>query len=194
MSLPAFVEFAKIGRLTRDVIVTEKIDGTNACIFIPDAVEQAEFGYPAILAGSRSRWLGAEKGNDNFGFGAWVAVNSAVLLGLGPGRHFGEWWGQGIQRGYGLDHKRFSLFNPKHYAFAEDARSKGVAVYVVPTLTTYQFDSGVIEGVLTSLRVTGSVAAPGFMRPEGIVVFHTGSRTMFKETLDNDDQPKGVAA
>jgi len=29
-----FTEFPKIARLSREVIVTEKIDGTNGCIYI----------------------------------------------------------------------------------------------------------------------------------------------------------------
>ena len=42
-----FQNFPKMARLTRDVIVTEKIDGTNAQVFI------AENG--TLMAGSRTR-------------------------------------------------------------------------------------------------------------------------------------------
>src|SRR5438105_3732245 len=101
MSEPAFEEFPKIARLSRDCIVTEKIDGTNAQIFI------TEDG--TIHFGSRSRWITPE--NDNYGFARWATEHKEDLLKLGPGRHFGEWWGCGIQRGYGLKEKRFSLFN-----------------------------------------------------------------------------------
>lgn len=44
-----FQEFPKIVRYSRDVIVTEKIDGTNACLFIGDDGE--------FLTGSRTRWI-----------------------------------------------------------------------------------------------------------------------------------------
>lgn len=44
-----FVGFQKIARFSRDVIVTEKIDGTNACIWI------GEDG--SFLTGSRTRWI-----------------------------------------------------------------------------------------------------------------------------------------
>ena len=100
MNIP-FVEFPKMPRLSREIIVTEKIDGTNAQVYIGDD--------GTILAGSRTRWITPE--NDNFGFAAWVRDNTDELLKLGPGSHFGEWWGAGIQRRYGLNEKRFSLFN-----------------------------------------------------------------------------------
>ena len=110
-----FEGFPKMARLSRECIITEKIDGTNAQIYI---VEQDGFQMPgsiyeagglAMFAGSRTRWITPE--DDNFGFAAWVKANADQLFGLGVGRHFGEWWGCGIQRGYGLTEKRFSLFN-----------------------------------------------------------------------------------
>jgi hypothetical protein len=39
--------------------------------------------------------------------------------------------------------------------------------------------------VLRSLQVNGSHAAP-FMNPEGIVVFHSASRQLYKLTLEKD--------
>ena len=47
--------------------------------------------------------------------------------------------------------------------------------------------------MLHFLKETGSVAAPGFMKPEGIVIFHGPSRALFKMTLDNNDGAKGHA-
>lgn len=98
-----FVGFPKIARLNREIVVTEKIDGTNA------QVEITEDGI--VRAGSRNRYITPE--GDNHGFAAWVRDNADDLRRLGPGRHFGEWWGSGIQSGYGLPkgEKRFSLFN-----------------------------------------------------------------------------------
>ncbi|HLE80817.1 MAG TPA: RNA ligase family protein, partial [Dehalococcoidia bacterium] len=99
--LEDFQEFGKIYRLSRDCIITEKIDGTNAQVVV------LEDGR--VLAGSRNRWITPEA--DNFGFARWVKEHEEELRSLGPGRHYGEWWGSGIQRGYGLKEKRFSLFN-----------------------------------------------------------------------------------
>ena len=101
-----FKEFPKMPRLSREIIVTEKIDGTNAQVAVaeldgyssPGAVWEGD-GL-AIYAGSRTRWITPEA--DNFGFAAWVRDNAEELATLGPGNHFGEWWGRGIQRGYGL--------------------------------------------------------------------------------------------
>lgn len=40
----------------------------------------------------------------------------------------------------------------------------------------------------------GSFAAPGFMRPEGIIVYHSASGHVFKVLLEDDDRPKGLVA
>lgn len=47
---------------------------------------------------------------------------------------------------------------------------------------------------LESLRKCGSHASPGFMNPEGIVMYHKASNAMFKVTLEGDEAPKGLAA
>ena len=94
-----FKEFPKMPRLSREIIVTEKIDGTNAQVAVveldgysaPGAVWEGD-GL-AIYAGSRTRWITPEA--DNFGFAAWVRDNAEELATLGPGNHFGEWWGEG---------------------------------------------------------------------------------------------------
>lgn len=52
-------------------------------------------------------------------------------------------------------------------------------------------NSGPSTLALEQLRTRGSVAAPGFMKPEGVVVFHTASQQLFKVTLENDDERKG---
>lgn len=175
----SFVEWPKIARLSRDVIVTEKLDGTNAQIIISDDGTQ-------IAAASRTRLITPQ--DDNFGFAGWVERNREALLRLGPGRHYGEWWGNGIQRGYGLKEKRFSLFNVTRWLQSNiDA-----PVYVVPVLYKGMFDLLEIEKCLTGLSSWGSVAAPGFKNPEGVVVFHTASGHSYKKTLDKNDGHKGL--
>lgn len=174
-----FIEFPKMPRLSREIIVTEKIDGTNAQIGITEDGE--------IFAGSRSRWLTVD--NDNFGFARWVADNEVSLRELGPGRHFGEWWGSGIQRRYGLNEKRFSLFNVGRWGVERPA-----CCHVVPVLYRGGFDTTAINGVMDDLRQNGSAAAPGFMNPEGIVIFHVAGNLGFKKTLHKDDLPKALAA
>jgi len=174
-----FVPFPKIPRLSREIIVTEKIDGTNSQVFIDED--------GSIMAGSRNRWLTLD--NDNFGFARWVEDNREELLALGPGRHFGEWWGAGIQRRYNQDTKRFSLFNVSRW---NDERP--ACCDVVPTLFRGEFSQEAIDLALEELRIEGSRAAPGFMRPEGVIVFHVAANMGFKKTLEKDAEPKSLAA
>jgi hypothetical protein len=49
-----------------------------------------------------------------------------------------------------------------------------------------------IDEALQNLRRCGSVAAPGFMDPEGIVIYHTAANFCFKVTLANDESPKSL--
>lgn len=183
----AFQEFDKIPRLFRDMTITEKIDGTNAAIgFSP--VDGSD--YPLIYCQSRKRIITPK--DDNFGFARWAYDNYEELFAiLGLGLHFGEWWGQGIQRGYGLDHKRFSLFNTHRWGWLanerarEDNRPPG-QLHVVPVLAEYTFDTGVISNTLWRLGSTGSQAAPGFMKPEGVVVYHSAGNHLYKATFDMD--------
>jgi hypothetical protein len=183
-----FIEFPKIARLSREIVVTEKIDGTNAQIYIPDPIGEED---GRIYAGSRTKWITPE--DDNHGFARWVEQNRDELLKLGPGSHFGEWWGSGIQRGYGLTkgEKRFSLFNVHRWGGASGPlRPK--CCDVVPVLHKGAFQMEAIDAALDRLRKHGSVAAPGFMKPEGVVIFHTASGYLFKKTIEKDEQPKGV--
>jgi hypothetical protein len=182
MTTIPFVGFPKLPRLSREIIITEKIDGTNAQVFITDDLQ--------IRAGSRSRWITPQ--GDNFGFARWVQEHSSELEQLGPGQHFGEWWGSGIQRGYGLTNadKRFSLFNATRWA---DPLTRPACCGVVPVLYQGEFDTNNISNVLWKLREFGSVAAPGYMNPEGIVIFHTAAGLCFKKTIKDDEVPKALA-
>lgn len=199
-----FREFKKIARLKRSCFATEKIDGTNGLIgisdpgAIPDGVNvpvstvETSDGPVSIYAGSRSRWVLPGKTSDNFGFAAWVKENAEELSQLGGGYHYGEWWGKGIQRGYGLDHRRFSLFNVSRWS-GPDRGGAPQCCSTVPILYEGTFDSLRLDQVIVALRTFGSLAAPGFDKPEGIVVYHTASGGFFKCTLENDEVPKALA-
>jgi hypothetical protein len=178
-----FQAFPKIARLNRDCIITEKLDGTNAQVHIDDD--------GVVSAGSRTRWITPGKSTDNFGFAAWVESNADELRKLGSGIHFGEWWGLGIQRGYGLHECRFSLFNAERWL---DNPERPSCCGVVPVLYRGSFSTLDVEDAVHRLREHGSVAAPGFMRPEGVIVWHCAARSMFKVTLEKDSEPKGAAA
>ena len=188
-----FEAFPKIPRLNRDMVITEKIDGTNAGIYI----DEKNNLYPA----SKNRWIDPE--NDNYGFARWVEKNKFDLVKLGPGMHWGEWWGQGIQRKYELDEKRFSLFNSGKWKnrykpvtqvwprieIAEEYAPK--CCHVVPVLYVGMFSTGIADHIRAQLRKTESAAAPGYDNPEGIVIYHVGAQGYFKATCYGDEKPKG---
>lgn len=191
LGLVMFEGFPKIPRLNRDIVITEKIDGTNGCLVVSDEME--------LLVQSRNRFITPER--DNFGFARWAAENvEQLVLALGPGRHFGEWWGPGIQRGYGLAEKRFSLFNTHRWGWLANPEARTARpeipqqLSVVPVLYEGPWVKDGIwtpQYALTQLALDGSAASPGFMRPEGIVVFHTAGSVLFKATLEGDAGHKG---
>lgn len=207
-----FTPWPKIARLNRDMIITEKIDGTNAAVgivrgigqwpqdldspskFVPRDSDEGPYYYE-VYAQSRKQIITPTK--DNFGFARWVWDNAEALVNtLGEGLHFGEWWGSGVQRGYGLQNgeKRFSLFNTPRYGDPEKfnlAPLKDIGVDTVPVLFEGPFHSRTVSEVLYQLQYEGSVAAPGFMDPEGIIVFHVAAQIPFKVTIKGDEKPKG---
>jgi hypothetical protein len=177
-----FKEFPKIARLNRGMVVTEKLDGTNACVVV------SEDG--SVFAQSRNRIITPE--DDNYGFARWVKDNSEALVEiLGVGYHYGEWWGAGIQRRYDLvgTDKRFSLFNVARWKDVDFSRVDGLGI--VPVLYEGLFSQNVIEQIIEYFRAQGSIAVPGFMDPEGVVVWHEAARQLFKVTVKDDEKPKG---
>lgn len=208
-----FMEFPKMARLTRECYITEKIDGTNAQVVISPAPEVSTTETRAYIdrfavavrgdgmtmrAGSRSRYITPT--DDNFGFAKWVQEHADELWALGEGRHFGEWWGSGIQRGYGLTNgeKRFSLFNtsrwvPAGQSLEEKQEHPPACCRVVPVLYRGLFGPKHDENFIAKLKAEGSIAAPGWMKPEGIVVYHVAAGVSFKKTVEKDEQPKSLA-
>lgn len=225
---PDFKSWAKTPRLDSPFVITEKIDGTNSGIIIEtiedpendtcegwlsvvyDAVNDSFF---KVAAQSRNRLISLSQ--DNYGFAKWVYDNAKTLCRiLGVGRHFGEWWGGGIQRGYGLrkgDH-RFSLFNIDRYNPFEDyvplayGQKRGIPVWeelsemgIVPVLDWDHGDNEIwvlaqsIDHALDELRLHGSMAIDGFMNPEGIVVYHRRSDQIFKKYLAPEEKRAEVS-
>lgn len=174
-----FTPFPKIPRLNREIVITEKIDGTNASVLV-DTTNNT------LLAGSRTRWVTPKA--DNFGWAKYVQDNHDMFMALGDGLHRGEWWGQGIQRGYGLDERRFSLFNTSVWRNGENVPE---GLFVVPVLAVGTMNSVLVEMTVDRLLVSGSQAAPGFKDPEGVCVFHTASNGFFKVTCKDDASWKG---
>lgn len=186
-----FEAYPKIPRAEKvSCWITEKIDGTNGQILFDDQTTE-------VRAGSRNRWceVTGNARDDNFGFGRWVAENRDLLKRLGPGRHFGEWWGEGIGRRYGLTERRFWLFDRSRFA-PEDIAERGldkIGVGVVPMLATCSIAdlASTMAWVDAKLMAEGSTAVPGWMQPEGYVVVFAGGMK-FKVT-DNGNKGKWQA-
>lgn len=168
--METYPKFPKITRLYSDVCITEKIDGTNGLIHV------SKDGM--VRAGSRNRWLYVDQ--DNHGFASWVSDNYDELAKLGPGYHYGEWYGYGIQRGYGLTEKRFALLNP----------TKDISHINITTLTTVPilyrgiFSQQALRSVEMELLCGGSQAAESFVNPEGFMVYFTKSNLYLKVPLN----------
>jgi hypothetical protein len=187
--LTEFVPFPKLARLSRECVITEKLNGRNTALIVTDDFE--------LLTASRTGFVTSE--HDNYGFAGWAQKNrEALIKALGPGRHFGEWWGAGVpeSKRYRMKEKRFSLFNTTRWGsveFPKDGITGVSLLYTTPVLYQGMFTTEAVEHALADLATNGSRAAPGCMDPEGVVIFHVASNTMFKKTLKGD-AAKGFVA
>lgn len=207
MTILEFKPWPKTPRLNRDMVITEKIDGTNGCVVIKKIDSETPVSGLIVISGGDGIYaVGAQSRNrrlpvgpqsmddvdwqkrDNAGFGAWVYENAAGLVQvLGEGYHYGEWYGAKIGRKYGLSERRFALFNVGRYGDLD--LSPVPNLETVPVLYTGPFDTYNAMAVYGELMETGSRAVPGFMQPEGIIVYHTASKQVYKVT-DRGDLPK----
>lgn len=163
-----FKAWPKIKRLTKvfSVYVTEKIDGTNACVIVQDG--------EVVGAQSRNKLITPE--SDNMGFAGWVDRNKEELATLGDGYHYGEWAGPGIQSNpHELEKKTFFLFN--HYRWKD---WKPECCSVVPFIYEGEYDKGMINTLMADLEVT----RPGF---EGVMVYFPFADTYLKHTVKSPE-------
>lgn len=132
---------------------------------------------------------------DNYGFARWVWDNAEHLaVTLGEGVHFGEYWGAGIQRGYWRQSgpysknngRTFSLFNTKRWADTLTVEGDAVGLAVVPVLFSGVLALDTPLKTLAWLQGRGSVAAPRYPNPEGIIVYHSGANSTFKMYVESD--------
>jgi hypothetical protein len=210
----AFTAFPKIPRLYKDVTITEKIDGTNAgirIVYAPNGLLETgglTVDEYVIFAQSRTRDLPTSspkmdqhpddwRKRDNHGFAQWVVEHAEKLVEtLGEGVHFGEWWGFGINRGYGLQKgdKRFSLFNRTRWGHFDDPDQLPniPGIGVVPELYNGPMSLMAVDATMQALTMVGSYAAPGFMNPEGVVLFHSAGNHLYKVTYGYDSAKGAV--
>lgn len=204
-----FIKWPKTPRLFREIIITEKIDGTNSAIHIEDVTLEDYDNIAStelfvlndrvyhVVAQSRNRLIYPGKTTDNHGFAAWVRLNAYALVEiLGEGVHFGEWWGKGIQGRYkGLINgfKGFALFNTEKWGdlheWLPSDSGYDYLLEAVPVLYRGPFDEQVIRELLSELKERGSFVS--LSDPcEGIAIYHTQSRKVYKVTLDGEDAGK----
>jgi len=194
-----FIKFPKIPHSNKEkVIVTEKLDGINGQIAIitaslayynyhksiiiaVEAIPEDPDNFYMMLVGSHNRYITPEQ--DNFGFATWVKDNSEELFKLGDGRHYGEWYGKGIQRGYGLEDKRFALFDALRFG-AHNPNTPKCCEVVTILESTSQEDLNLTHW-LNVLHDSGSVHVEGFLQPEGVVATYIRSGSRVKRTLEN---------
>jgi len=173
-----FIKWAKIQRLHKaEMVITQKMNGTNGQILFEDNGD--------FMIGSRNRWLSVHK--DNFGFYNWAHEHITELFEIfGPGRHYGEWAGPGIQNGEGLKERVFFSFNP----FLEKPDTiNWINVESIPLLYYGHWDDSQRDIAMQKLCEDGSqvsriyfpLGQNCFIEPEGIVINIGGKR--FKQYL-----------
>jgi hypothetical protein len=169
MQFKSYDKIEQIGKL--HMFITQKLHGTNAQIYIEQMVNLQDEPIMFVAAGSRSRWLTPE--DDNYGFAKFVHDNrDEIAAKLGPGRHFGEWCGPGINAGEGLSEKKLFLFN-WHKFKDKELPDK---IETVPVLYSGKFSFDAINETMEHLKVHGSRIVKGYMKPEGIVIQVGGQR------------------
>jgi hypothetical protein len=176
-----FIEFPKIENVSKiRIIITQKIHGTNACVII------GEDGGLSVQ--SRTRKI--TPNDDNYGFATFVYKNkeSFVKL-LGPGYHYGEWAGPGINTGEGLTEKTFILFDFWNY-ISNKKNYSSQPVELPPQTTIVPFlyhgnDFSMIDKTFDELKINGSKLVPGYMHPEGIVI--TIGETRYKKVFIQEE-------
>lgn len=154
------------------VCITEKMDGTNACIVIKDG---------ELYTQSRNQLITPEQ--DNYGFAKWCQDNKQELLKLGDGYHYGEWVGLGIQSNpHNLDNKYFYLFNVKRWGNHNPNTPN--CCRVVRILHDGDLTIDTIENTMKVLLVH---AETNNYTPEGVVIYDKTADSYQKLTFKNTE-------
>ena len=166
-----FKAWGKIPRATGEkVTITEKLDGTNACVVIQEG--------RIVGVQSRKRFITPE--DDNYGFANWVKENEVELLKLEDGYHYGEWAGAGIQKNpHNMVGKKFFLFNT--FRWNDQNPNRPDCCDVVPILYQGELGSEDIDRILIKLKELS--IQEGYVA-EGIVVYYQNTKRFEKYTYN----------
>ena len=170
------VEFKAWGKITRGkgqvVTITEKLDGTNACIIIKEG--------KIIGVQSRTRLITPE--DDNYGFAKWVYTNQEQLELLGDGYHYGEWYGEGIQKNHHKkDSKYLALFNTFRF-HEKNPLPKGVNIEIVPILFIGALENVNIDDIMVNLTQASHIEE---YIAEGVIIYYHNTKAFEKYTFKN---------
>jgi len=166
-----FKAWPKIPRASgENITITEKLDGTNACVVIQDG--------KIVGVQSRKRFITPD--DDNYGFATWIADNEEDILNLGDGYHYGEWCGAGIQKNpHNMSEKKFFLFNT--FRWNNENPNRPECCDVVPILYQGELTDDCIDRVLFKLKecsIQESYVA------EGIVIYYNKTKRFEKYTYN----------
>lgn len=177
-----FKAYPKTQRLSNEIVtIAEKIDGTNGVLHV-------DHQSRTVLAGSRSKWLinDGSRSWDNHGFGAWVKENEEKLLNLPEGLHYGEWYGKGINRNYGMKDRKLMLFNRSRYQNILEEGDFPTELELETVISLVSVSELPEEALRIKARVDkeGSYHVPGFMKTEGVIFRFQLSAKVYKEVWD----------
>lgn len=197
MSYPSFPSIERLENL--HCVITEKIDGTNGLIEYWIDSNPNHFPYCQVRFGSRNRYITTT--DDNSGFANFFFSHKSRILEIIGNleepptqsiRIYGEWFGKGIQRGYGLDQKYFMPFSS---FWAEKMIEAGIPNIKEPAiLYTGKFIEAEVDHQMGILKFDGSHVVPGYRNPEGIVIYFSHYNFRLKQTFTGPkwqtDEPK----
>lgn len=180
------------------MVITEKVDGTNAMFIIENKqivligshkepkkmVNDPRWVKQFENAPDKERLLAEEPRKTHYGFAGWIEDHKEELCAkLNDGTYYGEWYGPGINknRDYNLTEKRFAFFQAHKWTDPRRPRVSGSDV--VPILYIGSISTEACERAMEKLAKEGSQIAPGFMNPEGVVIEIPGLHLMRKYTF-----------
>ena len=191
-SLNAYPKYPKTHRLENiNCIISEKVDGTNGLIH---GIYDSKTESFKVKFGSRTRYLNPEvKDGDNFGFASFYLPYKKLFKKLFNSlreehsdlcdiKIYGEWFGKGIQRGYGLENKYFMPFNKYYAAFLQQGSIPNIIEPYIFCECKYNIQESL--DAMSLLRANGSYLIPGYDNPEGIIINFRDLDIRFKETIN----------